>query len=255
MEMTEFSFKHYILRHLYDSQQWHLPFLPSIHLPYPLSSHALMVCLGSLLLIVFFCLLYRKKERVPRGLSNVIESMVEFIRDQISIACLGREEGLKMTPFFCTLFFFILFLNFLGLIPLFASATANFNVTGALALVIFSIMIFGAIYKNGLFNFLKSFFPPGFPWPAKIFIGLLEFLSVFIKTFALMIRLFANMLGGHLTITVLIGLVAFLGYIALPVIVIALFIYLLEVLIAFIQAYVFTLLSAIFIAQIHHPEH
>ena len=250
-----FDFTKYILDHMYDSNEWHLPFLPHIHLPYPLTRHALMILISFVLLLLTFCLFYRRNDRVPRGISNLMEIMVQFIRDEIAVACLGKKAGLSMTPFFCTLFFFILFLNLLGLIPLFVSATANFNVTGALALVIFAIMILGAIYKNGFLGFLKSFIPRGFSLPLLIFITFLEVLGIFIRTFALMIRLFANMMGGHLTIAVLIGLGVLLSYLAVPMVVLTVFIYLLEVLIAFIQAYVFVLLSAIFIAQLHYPQH
>jgi len=97
--------------------------------------------------------------------------------------------------------------------------------------------------------------PSGIPLPVLFLIVPIEILGLFIKTFALTIRLFANMLSGHVTIAALLGLIILLGYVALPMMFLALFIYLLEVLVVFIQAYVFTFLSAIFIGQMYHPEH
>jgi F-type H+-transporting ATPase subunit a len=160
-----------------------------------------------------------------------------------------------MTPLFCTFFFFILGMNLIGLVPLFAAATANINVTGALAAITLAIMIIGAIYRNGFFGFLRSFIPHGVPVPVLILLVPIEILGVFIKAFALMIRLFANMLAGHIVILSIVGLVGLLGFWALPSIFLAIFVSLLEVFIAFLQAYIFTLLSAIFIGQLHYPEH
>ena len=98
--------------------------------------------------------------------------------------------------------------------------------------------------------------PSGVPLPALFLVVPLEFLGLFIRTFALMVRLAANMLGGHITIAVFIGLaVLFFGFLTIPIVALVLVVYLLEVLIAFVQAYVFTLLSAIFIGQTYHPEH
>ena len=178
-----------------------------------------------------------------------------FIRDEIAVASLGREDGRKMTPLFCTFFFFILGLNLIGLIPLFATATSNINVTGALAMVTLTVMIGGGIYKNGLGGFLKSFVPHGIPFWVLVILVPLEFIGMFIRAFALMIRLFANMLAGHIVIFSFLGLVVLIGWAALPLVAIALFVNLLEVIIAFLQAFIFTFLSAIFIGQLQHAEH
>ena len=214
-----------------------------------------MIILWAVLLIILFCFLYKKNDRVPRGITNALEMFVVFIRDEIAISSLGEEDGRKMTPLFCTFFFFILGLNLIGLIPLFSAATANINVTGALAVITLCIMVFGAIYRHGFFGFVKSFVPSGVPLPILVILIPIEVLGVFIKAFALMIRLFANMLAGHIVILSIIGLVGLLGWVALPSIILAVFVSLLEVFIAFLQAYIFTLLSAIFIGQLHHPEH
>ena len=250
-----FQLDQYVMHHVMDSKHWSLPFLPPINLPGFLTLHGLMVILCAILLIVLFCSVYRKNERVPTGATNLLESFVQFIRDDIAIPSLGHEDGLKMTPLLCTLFFFILGLNLLGLIPIFGAATANVSVTGPLALIIFYIMTVGTIQKNGFMGFVKSFIPSGVPWPVLILIVPLEILGLFIKTFALMIRLFANMLAGHMVILCLLGLVVMFGAFALPAVGLAVGIYLLEVLVVFLQAYIFVLLSAVFIGQMHHPEH
>ena len=200
-------------------------------------------------------MLYRKKDIVPHGLTNLLEIFVLFIRDQISIPSLGEKDGRRMAPLFCSFFFFILGLNLLGLIPIFRAATGNVNVTGALALVTLTFMIFGSIYKNGFMGFVKVFMPSGVPWPILILLTPVEFIGMFIKAFALTIRLFANMLAGHIVIYALLGLIVIFGWAALPAMALAMGVYFLELFIAFLQAYIFTLLSAMFIGQMVHPEH
>jgi len=252
---NNFDLQEIIFHHVENSYQWNLPFLPPIQLPPFLSLHAVMLLLCSLMLIVLFVCIYKKNGAAPRGITNFFEAIIVFIRDDIAIANLGEEDGRKMTHIFCNFFFFILALNLLGLIPSFSTATSNINVTCGLALVTFCFMTFGAIHKNGLKGFLKAFIVPGIPTPILFILVPIEILGLFIKTFVLMIRLFANMLAGHIVIVAMLSLVLLFGYIALPVIFLVLFIFLLEILVAFLQAYIFTLLSAIFIGQTYHPQH
>lgn len=252
---SAFVLEDYVMHHVVNSNEWPIPFLGTIKIPAMITLHGLMMILWSVILIVLFCFIYKKNARVPQGITNFLEMFVVFIRDEVAIPSLGEGDGRKMTPLFCTFFFFILGLNLIGLIPLFSTATANISVTGALALVTLSVMIGGAIYKNGLVGFLKSFVPQGIPVPVLIILVPLEFLGMFIRAFALMIRLFANMVAGHIVILSIIGLVGVLGLIALPSIFLAIFVSLLEVFIAFLQAYIFTLLSAMFIGQTMHPAH
>lgn len=251
----EFDLAQYALHHVQNTHEWHLPFGIIVHLPEWLSLHALMPPIAAIVLIILFCLLYKKDSRIPSGLTNLLEVFVLFVRDQIAILIMGEEEGKRFTPLLCTFFFFILVMNLMGMIPIFTTATANINVTGALALITLSVMSFGAIQKNGLKGFFKAFVPSGVPTVILILLVPLEILGMFIKSFALMIRLFANMFGGHIVLFSILGLVGALGMVAIPSIVLAIFISLLEILVAFLQAYIFTLLSAIFIVQIHHPEH
>jgi F-type H+-transporting ATPase subunit a len=244
------------MHHMQDSQIWQLPFLPPIQLPSILSLHGLMLVICSVLLTILFCVIYDKKQRVPSGLTNFLEVFILFVRNEISIKNLGVEDGRKMAPLFCTFFFFILGLNLMGMIPLFVTATANPNITAGLAIISLGFMIFGAIYKNGWKGFCKALIPTGVPIPILFILVPIEIVGLLIKSFALMIRLFANMLAGHIVIFSLLGLIVLLGLSsALPVLVLALFIGLLEVFVAFLQAYIFTILSATFIGQMYHPEH
>lgn len=250
-----FDLEEYILHHMQDSSQWSLPFLPPLQLPYFLSLHGLMLIIASLLLIAIFCFIYDKKQRVPRGLTNLLELLVIFIRDEIAIKSIGEEDGRRMTPFLCTMFFFILTLNLMGLIPIFSTATANPNVTGALAFFTLCFMIFGTLCRGGLKGFQKALMPSGVPKGILVILVPIEIFGLFIKTGALMIRLFANMLAGHMVIFAMLGLVLLLGLVALPSVLLAVCIGVLEVFIAFLQAYIFTLLTAVFIGQMYHPNH
>ena len=250
-----FDLEEYILHHMQDSSQWRLPFLPPLQLPYFLSLHGLMLIIAAVFLVGLFCFVYDKKARVPRRFTNLLEVLVIFIRDEIAVKSIGEEDGRRMTPFLCTMFFFILTLNLMGLIPIFSAATANPNVTGALAFFTLCFMIFGTIYKNGFKGFQKALVPAGVPKGILIILVPIEFLGLFIKAGALMIRLFANMLAGHMVIFAMLGLVLLLGLVALPSVLLAVCIGVLEVFIAFLQAYIFTLLTAVFIGQMYHPQH
>ncbi|MFH1760234.1 MAG: F0F1 ATP synthase subunit A [bacterium] len=146
-------------------------------------------------------------------------------------------------------------MNLMGLIPAFSTATANINVTGGLALITLTMMIVGGIASNGIMGFIKTFMPSGVPIPMYIIIVPIEVLGMFIKPFALTVRLFANMVAGHIVIFSMLGLIVTFGWMGVPSIILALFITFLELMVAFIQAYVFTVLSAMFVGSFLNPEH
>jgi len=249
------ALQEFIMHHMANSHTWTpFPFL-KIELPSYLTVHGVMLVLAAVLLLLVFGALYRKKDAVPHGLTNLLEVLVLFIRNQISIQFLGEEDGRRMAPLFCSFFFYILCLNLMGLVPLFSSATANVNVTGALASVTLAFMVCGGIYRNGPVGFLRAFAPRGVPWPVLVFLVPIELLGLVIKSVALTIRLFANNLAGHIVIYALLGLLMMFGLRALPAVGLAVGLFFLELLVCFLQAYIFTLLSAIFIGQIYHPEH
>ena len=244
----------FILHHLADSHTLTLPYA-RVPLPWFVSLHGLMVMLAAVFLIVLFRFGYRRDAKVPTGLTNFLELFVVFIRDTMVMPYLCKEDGRRMTPIFCSLFFFILAMNLIGLVPALSTATANLSVTAALAVISLGFMVIGAMYRNGPAGFIKGFIPPGVPWPVLALLVPIEIFGLFVKAFALTIRLFANELAGHIVVMFMLGLIVIFGAAALPFFFMAVLIYILEVGVAFLQAYIFTLLSAVFIGQRYHPEH
>jgi F-type H+-transporting ATPase subunit a len=203
-----------------------------------------------------------RKGGVPTGIAALLEGMVLFVRDDIAEKNIGHD-GHKFTSLLCSFFFFILIAALLGLLPFSATSTGNLAVTLALATISFAAQQYAGISKYGVGGHFHNMIPPGLPaWLLPIMIPV-EILGMFSKPFALMIRLFANMLAGHMVITALLLLIPlmgavspFMGWSMAPVSLgLSLFIMLLEVLVAFIQAYIFTLLTAIFIGMYAHPAH
>lgn len=205
-----------------------------------------------------------KKSAVPTGIRNFFEVIVQFIRDDIAIPNLGDRYG-KYMPYLLTVFFFIWFNNLLGLIPFFpggGNVMGNIAVTATLAVITFLITTFSGNknYWGHIFN------PPGVPGAIKPMLVLIEFLSIFIKPFALALRLFANITAGHIIILSFVGIIFIVGNLAgnaagfgvgllSGAFMIALNV--LELFVAILQAYIFTTLSAVFIGQAieeHHHE-
>ena len=249
-----------ILMHHVTDEANHRPF----GLPFVVySKHLFFLIVAMLLVIVAARLaLASYKDGAPRGIGTAIESLVVFVRDEIAIRNIGHD-GAKYASLLLSFFFLILFAALFGLVPFSATATGNISVTMALALVSFAAQMYAGISKYGVGGHLKNLIPHGLPAPLLIVIIPIEVMSMFTKPFALMVRLFANMLAGHMMITALLMLVPLcavvsqsLGILMLPVSIgMALFICCLEVLVAFIQAYIFTLFSAIFIGMYAHPAH
>ncbi len=218
-----------------------------------LSKMSAMLLLGSTVLILVFLLGTRRQDGglVPRGrLANFLEMLVVFVRNEIAIPNIGKEAGPKYTPYLLSVFFFILALNLLGLFPWMSSATGNIAVTGALASVTFVLTQVASIRAAGFWGYLKHLTGgvPVYLWPIMIPV---EILSLFTKPFALTLRLFANMLAGHVVLFCLIGLIFFIGHIAVAGIAVPLgiAIYFLELFVAFLQAYIFTMLSSLYIGM------
>lgn len=239
----------------YEILGFHIP-LPEFYIAgysIQVTKHVLMMVVAAVLLILLIATAYRKKQVVPHGLANFFEVIVVFLRDEVVRPNLG-EESHRFMPYFLTLFFFILFSNLLGLVPWGASPTGNINVTAGLASLTLLLMIVMGILRQGPIGYLRSFIPPGVPFFVVPIILPIEIIGLFVKPFALTMRLFANMLGGHAVVA------AFLGLIATPLIAPlsiagALAISLLEIFIAFLQAYIFVILSAVFIGMSMHPAH
>ena len=194
----------------------------------------------------------------PRGSQSLLEPVITFVRDEVAIPNLGHKSD-KYLPYLLTVFFFILINNLVGLIPGTANVTGNIAFTAMLGLISFVVIMFSTNkhYWGHIFN------PPGVPLGVKFILVPVEFLSVFIKPFALIIRLFANMVAGHIIIICLISLIFIFGQLspiagwgASPLAIgFTVFIYLIEVLVAFLQAFIFTMLTAVFIGQAFEGEH
>ncbi len=188
----------------------------------------------------------------PRGSQSLLEPVITFIRDEVAKPNLGSSYE-KYLPFLLTIFFFILINNIIGMIPGSANVTGNIAFTAVLGIISFVVILFSSDkhYWGHIFN------PPGVPLGVKFILVPVEFISVFIKPFALIIRLFANMVAGHIIIICLISLIfifgnmnKFAGWGTAPFsVAFTIFIYFIEVLVAFIQAFIFAMLTAVFIGQ------
>jgi F-type H+-transporting ATPase subunit a len=219
------------------------------------ASDAVMLFVGLAVLVLLVALGFRRDREVQSGLGQLLELAVQFVRDRIAIEFLGPERGLQLTPLLCTQFLFILTLNLLGLVPVFSCATGNINVTGALALMSAAVMIGASVQALGWRGFFRTFVVPGAPRALQVAMIPLEVVSLISKVFALMVRLFANMMAGHITIFAMLGLVVILGSVALPAVLVAVAVFFFELFVAVFQAYIFTLLSAAFVAQLTEPQH
>ena len=205
------------------------------------------ILLVSILMFMLFTSLaksYKENNQIAKGIGRFFEPIVILIRDEIAIPSIGENNYKKYMSFLLTLFFFIWFLNLLGLSPLGVNVTGNIAVTFGLALVTFLITNLTA---NKTY-WKHIFWMPGVPVWLKPLLAPIELLGVFIKPFSLMIRLYANILAGHIVLYSLIGLIfIFKNLVGSSLsLVLVFFISIIEVLVALLQAYIFTLLSALY---------
>ncbi len=241
----------------------------SLPLDFSITKTVLAIMISAILLMIMFISIanrYKKRgKRAPKGLQSILEPVILFIRDDIAIPSIGKEKHQRYLPYLLTIFFFILFNNILGIIPIFpggANVTGNITVTGTMAM--FTFILTNAMGNK---NYWKHIFnTPGIPWWLKFpipLVPIVELLGMFTKPVVLMIRLFANIFAGHLIILGFISLIfvfgatnMWLGYgVSVISVVFGLFISLLELLVAFIQAYVFTILSALYFGMSTEEEH
>jgi F-type H+-transporting ATPase subunit a len=213
-----------------------------------------------LTLVLFFAA--GKKNLVPKGAQNVAESAVNFIEDSVIMQTMG-QEGMAYLPFLLTLFFFVLFSNIFEVIPFIQfPATSRMAIPAFLALMVWVIFNFVGLKNQGIRYFKNVMFPPGVPGALKPLVALIEFVSTFfVRPFSLAVRLFANMLAGHLLlVTFAVRTAALWDSSPLFAIVWAPFVVLIgltgfEILVAFLQAFIFTILTAVYIGGAAHPEH
>ena len=289
-----------IIHHVSNSDISH----PLYHIPrlfgidFSVTKHVLMLWIVALLVGIAVIIPVRKflssKKTAPSGWMNGIEAIVQFIRDSIVKPNVGPKWVMTWTPFVLTLFFFILFANGIGMVPIFdvlgafnrfvldvpasdsnnminnllhggVTATGNFNVTSGLATItFFSIMVAGTM-AHGFINHWKNLAPHGLAWPIYIILIPIELMGLFVKPFALTMRLAANMTGGHIALLALLSLMAIFGEmfhstiagvgVAIVAIPISVAISALEIIVVLVQAYVFTLLTSVFVGMainVHH---
>jgi F-type H+-transporting ATPase subunit a len=273
-----------VFGHVEDSYEIHLPHFmapagsdghvaipqPFAELPigFKLSKFMVIELIVAILIFVFFVTLARalKGGAIARGrFRNMLEAMLLYFRDSVARPCIGHHDGDKFVPFLWTIFFFILGCNLFGMIPWMGSPTGSLSVTAALALVTFLVVIGSGMRKMGPVGFWKAQVPHmDVPGPLKFvlipMIFVIEVFGLVVKHGVLAVRLLANMMGGHVVLAVILAFIAasaqslwwwgvmpasVLGATALSM---------LELFVAFLQAYIFTFLSALFIGMAVHPH-
>ncbi len=224
-----------------------------------ITKNAATLMIAAIILLLLFTAVarnYKNGNLLPKGLTGFMEPLIVFVKEEIAIPNIGEKHYRKFTPYLLSLFFFIWLLNLLGLIPFFpGGANVTGNVAVTLVLAVFTMIL---VNVNGNSGYWKHIFaPPGVPlWMYPIIVPV-EIVGVISKPFALMVRLFANITAGHIVILSLISLIfifktAWASVAAIPM---ALFISVLELLVAALQAYIFTLLTALFIGLAVQEEH
>ena len=267
------------LEHVLDHQELEIPWVNwprfelKIHLPQILglqiTRFMVMELVAAVLVVLVMVPVARHISRhyVSRGrFANMIEAMLLFIRDDVARQAIGGHGADRFLPYLWTVFFFVLFNNLLGMIPGGASATGNINVTAALALMTLAMVIMAGVKELGFVGYWVGIVPhldvPGllkpFLWGLMFFI---EVVGLLIKHIVLAVRLFANMFAGHVVLAVILGFILMaysnwwvLGLVAPVSVAGVICLSLLELFVAFLQAYIFTFLSALFIGMAVHPH-
>jgi len=232
----------------------HLPKLFGIDMS--LTTHTIWLFIAMIVAFLFIYAGARRVQLVPRGVQNVVESLLDFVRNGMIDDIIG-PEGRGWFPFIATLFIFILFANMLGLIPGAKTATSITGTTAAWAIIVFIAYNYIGVRKKGPVGYLKSFVPHGVPaWLAPIMF-VLELVSHLLRPFSLAVRLFANMVAGHLVLaifTLFAMQIAFLPLKGLPLVAVVI-VLMFEIFVAAIQAYIFAVLAAIYIGGALSEEH
>jgi F-type H+-transporting ATPase subunit a len=257
--------------------EWHLPpvnelfeFEPFLfqNTPFAFNRVALLTLLGSMIVALIMLAAFRKPKLVPGRLQSAMESLVEFIRDQIAIETMGHD-GVKWVPFLTSIFLFVWILNLFEIVPFINfPPTSRMAIPAFLALMVYVVFIFQGFKHQGFAYLKNTLFPPGAPWWVYILLTPIEFISVFlVRPLTLSVRLFANLLAGHIILTLIfITIHAFLtvpgitdfskGFpIGVVALVAAPLLIGFELVVGLLQAYIFTILTAVYIGSSMHAEH
>ncbi|OHB65949.1 MAG: ATP synthase F0 subunit A [Planctomycetes bacterium RBG_13_62_9] len=239
--------------------------------PYELviSNHSFMVLVVTALLLLVVSVASHSPKLVPRGLQNLVESICVFVREEVARPIMGHLTD-RYVGFLWTTFFFVLTLNLVAMIPtdkmislvtghkshFGGPATANIWITGALAVIVFVMTHVYGIRKHGLIHYFIHLAPPAPKWLLPL-VYPLELLSLFVRPFTMAIRLFANIVAGHMVLTTVLGLIFVFKHLGVVAVSVAASVALsfLELLVAFIQAYVFTFLCTLYIGSATSSEH
>jgi len=246
---------HILAHHLLDHKFAYLFSVGSI--PVYLTAHGLMMLLAGFILFGSLWFARRRSGRASINLFNLFEAMIVYTRDEMVRPNLGKA-GDKYLPYFLTLFFFILICNLLGMVPHYGrAAMANIAVTAGMAIMTFLLINVSGIREQGAVHYVRSFVPHGLPFWLTPVIFVLEVLGLFTKALALSLRLFANMIAGHIALLVIVSLIFIFKsiWIAPASVGAAVALSVLEVFVCFLQAYVFTLLTALFVGAAVNPQH
>jgi len=283
-----------IIHHVANSSEPLIQLPKILGIDFSVTKHVLMLWLVAAMLfavITWVVRRYLKQDRlIPSGLMNGLEAVVEFVRDEIVQPSVGKKWVAMWAPLILTLFFFILVANAIGLVPVFdvlglldhfvlhtsehsflkrllhggTTATSNFNVTAALATITFGSIIVAGSKAHGFLKHWLNLVPHGLAWPIYVLLIPIEVMGMFVRPFALTMRLAANMTGGHIAILAILSFVFLftemagaaagigVGVLSLPL---SVGISALEIIVVLVQAYVFTLLTAVFIGMAIHVHH
>jgi F-type H+-transporting ATPase subunit a len=239
------------------------PFLGGVNRTMVLTVLAALIVIG----LLYFGIVRQRKRLVPSKFGAAVESLVGFVRDEVSIGIIGPEHGLKYFPWLLSLFLFVLVGNLFEITPLvnFPISSRMWVIPGVLSLLTWVIFVFSGFKEQG-FRYVRDIvWPPGVPVALKPLVGLIELVSTFlVRPFSLAVRLFANMVAGHVMLSLLlvsgwVFITAQGGAAKIPIgvgwLVVGLLIYAFEIVVAILQAYIFTLLSAVYVQTAVHPEH
>ncbi len=256
-----------LAHHLVDAEVYDLPWggvelpviplsIPALGYPngIPVTKHMIGLTVAAILVLLFLIggTKASKRGEVPKGFGNFLEVLILFVRDEVVYANLGEKHGRKWLPFYLTAFFLILFANLLGMVPWGTTATGNINMTAGLAITMLFGVIVAGFREHGI-KYIGTFIPHGVPILIAPILFPIEIFGLLVKHFALCIRLFANMLAGHTIIAVFIALIMtpWVAFASVPG---AVAISMLELFVAFLQAYIFVMLSSLFVGAAIHPH-
>ncbi len=217
----------------------------------------IMMWLAGIILTLCLTLAFRGGKLLKSKFAHLLEIYILFVRDEIVYPIMGEQDGRRLLPFFLTVFFFILAMNLFGMVPWGGTATGNVNVTAGLAIISFLVIQGMGIAKNGFGHHFKALLPSGLPTFVIPIMIPVELVGMFAKPFALCIRLFANMVAGHAVILAFLGLIFMAKSWLIAPLPLAgvVFISLMEVFIGHLQAFVFTMLTALFTGMTMKPSH